>query len=170
MAMTLEGQVADRRGWPTKNCSISKAMKVVGARATVLVLREAFYGTTRFEDFVSRAELSTSVAAARLKQLVELGALEKQRYRVPGSRPRDEYVLTPMGRDLLPVVLALMHWADRHLQPQGGPVRVVERGTGRAVAVKPRTDSGEPLDLEDLAVVVNDAWVRSSGTDDSVAG
>ncbi|MEW2507812.1 helix-turn-helix domain-containing protein [Amycolatopsis sp. NPDC047767] len=160
MAMTLEGAVTDRRGWRAENCSITKAIEVVGARATVLVLREAFYGTTRFDEFVDRTDLSPSVAAARLKQLVELGALEKQPYREPGARPRDEYVLTPRGRDLFPVVLALMQWADKHLQPDGGPVRIVERRSGKSVSVAPHTDSGEPLNLEDLAVVPNETWVR----------
>ncbi|MYS19374.1 hypothetical protein GTW78_03715 [Streptomyces sp. SID4948] len=76
---------------------------------------------------VTRAGVCESVAAARLKQLVEVGALRQRPYREPGARLRQEYVLTPMGRDLLPVVLSLMQWADTHLQPGGGPLRVVER-------------------------------------------
>lgn len=161
MAMTLEGAVTDRHGWRSENCSISKAMAVVGARATVLVLREAFYGTTRFDNFVTNTQLSTSVAAARLKQLVDLGALERRPYREPGARPRDEYTLTEMGRDLLPVVLALMHWGDKHLQAEGGPVRIVERGSGKPVTVEPHTGSGQPLSLDDLAVVTNEHWTRT---------
>ena len=171
MAMTLEGPVADRHLWQDGHCSISRAMEAVGARATVLVLREAFYGTTRFDDFVSCTGLSESVTAARLKQLVDMGALERHPYRDPGSRLRHEYVLTTMGRDLLPAVLALMQWADKYLQAEGGPVRIVERGSGEPVTVAPRTESGGPLGLDDLAVVANNdgTWVAARTREESPA-
>jgi hypothetical protein len=63
-----------------------------------------------------------------------------------------------MGLDLLPAVLALMQWADKHLQPEGGPLRVVDRETGTPVTLRPRSESGRSLDLDDLAIVSNDAW------------
>jgi hypothetical protein len=103
------------------------------------------------------------VAAARLKQLVEIGVLEKRPYREPGKRTRHEYVLTPMGRDLLPAVLALMQWGDKYLQPHGGLLRVVERETGETVTVRLWSESGKDLELDDLAMVVNEGW--TGGTD-----
>jgi DNA-binding HxlR family transcriptional regulator len=160
MAMTLEGPLADRTKWQVEDCSIAKAMDVVGTRSAILLLREAYYGTTRFDDFVGRVGITEAVAASRLKQLVGLGLLDKQPYQEPGKRTRFEYVLTPMGRDLLPAVLALMQWGDTHLQSEGGPLRIVERETGAPVTIRPRSDSGKDLDLDDLALVSNDEWAK----------
>ncbi|MGH3452671.1 MAG: winged helix-turn-helix transcriptional regulator [Haloechinothrix sp.] len=126
-------------------------MQVVGTRSAILILREAFYGTTRFDDFAERVGITDPVVATRLKELVEVGVLTKQPYREPGQRTRFEYHLTPMGRDLLPAVLALMQWGDRYLQDDGGPLAVVdESGTPVRVAVVGAT--GEGLDLEELRV------------------
>ncbi|MEV4758348.1 helix-turn-helix domain-containing protein [Micromonospora sp. NPDC049559] len=156
MAMTLEGPLKDRASWRADDCSIGKAMEAVGARSAILLLREAYYGTTRFDDFVERVGITDAVAATRLKQLVDVGVLERRPYREPGQRTRHEYVLTPMGRDLLPAVLALMQWGDKYLQPHGAPLRVVERATGAPVAIRPRSESGHDVELEDLAVTVNE--------------
>ena len=122
MAMKLEGPLADRSAWETgERCSISRAMRIVGTRSAMLLLREAYYGTTRFDDFAQRVGITEAVASARLKELVEAGLLAKSPYREPGQRTRYEYVLTDMGRDLLPAVLALMQWGDRWLSGPGGP-------------------------------------------------
>jgi DNA-binding HxlR family transcriptional regulator len=158
MALAFEGPLADRTTWQAEDCSIAKAMDAVGNRSAILLLREAYYGTTRFDDFVERVGITEAVVAARLKQLVQLGILEKRPYQEPGKRTRHEYTLTPMGLDLLPAVLALMQWADKHLQPEGGPLRVVDRETGNPVTLRPRSESGRSLDLDDLAIVSNDAW------------
>jgi DNA-binding HxlR family transcriptional regulator len=161
MAMTLEGLLADRSRWQADDCSIGKAMDVIGTRSAILLIREAYYGTTRFDDFVERVGITDAVAAARLKQLVGAGILDKQPYREPGKRTRYEYVLTPMGRDLLPAVLALMQWGDKYLQPNGGPLHVVERGTGVPVTIRPLSSSGQDVGLDDLAVVSNDEWLAA---------
>src|ERR1700754_4571631 len=102
MVMYLDGPLADRSRWRTDSCSIGKAMEVIGNRSTMLLIREALYGTTRFDDFVQRVGITDAVAAARLKQLVAIGILDRRPYRDEGQRTRYEYVLTPMGRDLLP--------------------------------------------------------------------
>lgn len=95
--------------------------------------------------------------AQRLKQLTELGALEKVPYRPAGRRTRYDYHLTDMGRELLPVVFALMQWGSRHLQPGGeGPLALVERGTGMPVVVEARTADGRPVGLDDLAIIANE--------------
>jgi DNA-binding HxlR family transcriptional regulator len=156
MPVTLEGALADRGAWRVDNCSIGLAMDVIGARSTMLVLREALYGTTRFDDFVRRTHSTDAVVAQRLRQLTALGVLEKLPYREAGRRTRYDYTLTEMGRELLPVVFALMQWGSRHLQPGGeGPLTLVERGTGVPVVIEARTEDGRPLDLDDLAVVAN---------------
>ncbi|MET8162541.1 helix-turn-helix domain-containing protein [Sphaerisporangium sp. NPDC005289] len=156
MAMILEGPLADRASWRADRCSIGKAMDVIGTRSAILLLREAYYGTTRFDDFAERVGITDAVASARLKQLVELGVLDKRPYREPGKRTRYEYVLTAMGKDLFPAVLALMQWGDKYLQPDGGPVRVVERQTGAPVTIRPRDEAGRELGLDDLVIVPHD--------------
>ncbi|XVV05621.1 winged helix-turn-helix transcriptional regulator [Actinosynnema sp. CA-248983] len=154
MAMTLDGPLADRDRWQATRCSIGKAMDVIGNRTAVLLLREAFYGTTRFHDFATRVGVTEASAAARLRELVDLGVFEKRPYREPGQRTRHEYALTGMGRDLLPTVLALMQWGDRHLQTDGAPLRVVDT-SGAPVRVRVRADDGDDLAAEDLVVQVN---------------
>ncbi len=152
--MTLDGPLADRDRWQATRCSIGKAMDVIGNRTAVLLLREAFYGTTRFHDFATRVGVTEASAAARLRELVDLGVFEKRPYREPGQRTRHEYALTEMGRDLLPTVLALMQWGDRHLQSDGAPLRVVDT-SGAPVRVQVRADDGHDLAAEDLVLQVN---------------
>ena len=105
MPVSLEGALADRSRWRIDNCSIAMAMEVLGARSTMLILREALYGTRRFDDFVRRTHSTDAIVASRLRRLTELGILAKQPYREAGKRTRDEYCLTAKGRDLLPVVI-----------------------------------------------------------------
>ena len=160
MAIKFEGALADRSTWRVDNCSIAMTMDVIGTRSSMLILREAFYGTTRFDDFARRTKSTEAIVAARLKQLTEIGLFTKQPYREPGTRTRDEYLLTDKGRDLLPAVFALMQWGNRHLQgEEGGPLRLVERGTGEPVVIGPHTESGRDLELDDLAIVANGDWV-----------
>jgi DNA-binding HxlR family transcriptional regulator len=165
MAITFEGVLADRSTWRLENCSIALAMDVIGTRSSMLILREALYGTTRFDDFARRTRVTDAIVAARLKELTDLGLFTKQPYREPGKRTRDEYHLTDRGRDLLPAVFALMQWGNKHLQAEeGGPLRLVERGTGEPVVIGPRTESGRNLDLDDLAIVANGDWAEPQDT------
>ncbi|NUT90956.1 MAG: helix-turn-helix transcriptional regulator [Saccharothrix sp.] len=154
MAMTLDGPLADRDRWQATRCSIGKAMEVVGNRTAMLLLREAFYGTTRFHDFATRVGVTEASAAARLRELVDIGVFEKRPYQEPGQRTRHEYALTDMGRDLLPAMLALMQWGDRHLQDDGAPLRVVDT-SGSPVHVQVRGEDDRALTAEDLTVQVN---------------
>lgn len=150
--MKLEGPLADRDAWHATRCSIDKALTVVGTRSAVLLLREAFYGTTRFHDFAERIGITEAVAASRLKELVGIGVFEKRPYREDGQRTRYQYVLTDMGRALLPAILGLMQWGDEYLQNDGGPLRVVEDNTGKAVRVKVCTLDGTEVSLDQLRV------------------
>lgn len=157
MAMQLEPTLADRDSWKAERCSIDKAISTIGTRSAILLLREAYYGTTRFDDFARRVGVTEAVAAARLKELTELGALTKQPYREPGRRTRYEYVLTDMGRDLLPVVLALMQWGDKYLQDDDGPLEVVEARTGSPVRVRVQNAEGEDVELDGIRLGVRRA-------------
>lgn len=158
--MTLTGPLADRDSWEASNCSIAKALDVVGTRSAILILREAFYGATRFDQFARRVGITDAVASARLKELTEAGIFDKVPYQEPGQRARSEYRLTEMGRDLLPVVLALLQWGDRYLQPDGAPLRLTDSDSGDPVTVDvraassadPDVRSGAPVDADHIEV------------------
>jgi DNA-binding HxlR family transcriptional regulator len=103
MSMTVENQLADRTRWLPELCSIAKTLDLLSTNTTFLVLRECFYGTTRFEDFINRVPTPAPAASRALKQLELAQIVTRVPYREPGSRPRDEYRLTAAGEDLLPV-------------------------------------------------------------------
>src|SRR4051812_30342975 len=102
------------------NCSIARALEVVGEWWTFLVIREAFLGVTRFEGFQEQLGIARNVLTSRLRALVSKGVLERTKYQE--RPPRFEYRLTEKGRDLYPVLLALMGWGDRWESPKGAPV------------------------------------------------
>ena len=112
------------------NCSIFRAMDVLGDRWTLMVLREAFMGVRRFTEMQRDLGVARNVLTERLNSLVELGVLERRQYQ---DRPvRHEYRLTPMGKDLQPALLALMHWGDEHLAPHGAPALIEHQVCGHA--------------------------------------
>ena len=113
------------RTYDAQNCSLARALEIVGERWTLLILRDVFLGVRRFDDFQERLDVSRTVLAGRLQRLVEEGILARERYQ---ERPdRYEYVLTQKGRDLWPAINALRAWGD--------VLRDAERGT---TAVRPR--------------------------------
>lgn len=150
--MTLTGRLSDRDAWQATECSIAKAIGIIGTRSAMLILREAFYGATRFDQFARRVGITDAVTSARLKELTDAGIFTKVPYQEPGQRARFEYRLTEMGRELLPVVVGLMQWGDRYLQPDGGPLRLTEHGTDDVVRVDVRSAAGEVLDADDIDV------------------
>lgn len=143
----------DRDAWRPDNCSVARALEVVGTRSSLLMLREAFFGTRRFEDFRLRVGVTEAVAAARLRELVEDGLLARRPYREPGQRTRQEYVLTDKGRDLFPVLVALLQWGDRYLAlPPGPPIELRHTGCGAAVGVEVRCAEGHPVPLRESRI------------------
>jgi DNA-binding HxlR family transcriptional regulator len=151
----LEGKLADRDAWTADRCSMAKALGVLGTRSSFLLMREAFYGSTRFDEFARRVGITEAVAATRLKELTDHGLLERRPYQEPGQRTRSEYVLTEKGRDLLPVALALMAWGDKHLTgDRGGPLVMRHTTCGSEVAVDVRCSEGHPVALDELGVHV----------------
>jgi DNA-binding HxlR family transcriptional regulator len=133
-------------------CSLARALSVVGDRWTLLVLRECFLGVRRFEAFEARLGIARHVLAGRLKKLTEAGVLEKSSYQ---ERPRrEEYRLTAMGRDLYPVLLALLQWGDRHMAgEEGPPVTRVHNPCGHAThGVMVCSECGKPLDPREMSV------------------
>jgi DNA-binding HxlR family transcriptional regulator len=111
-----------------QNCSIARSLELLGERWTLLVIREAFLGTRRFEGFTERLDIARNVLTTRLTRLVEEGVLEKVRYQ---ERPaRFEYRLTEKGVDLWPVIVALLQYGDRYYAPDGPPVILRHRDCG----------------------------------------
>jgi DNA-binding HxlR family transcriptional regulator len=99
--------------YSNERCAVAAALQVVGDPWTLLILRDAFMGVRRFDDWQARLGVARNVLAARLKTLVEQGVLETRLY--SEHPPRKDYVLTPKGRDLLPVILTLKAWGDRYV-------------------------------------------------------
>jgi DNA-binding HxlR family transcriptional regulator len=164
MTIVFEDALEDRNTWRVENCSIAMSMDVIGTRSSMLVLREALYGTTRFDDFVRRTKSTEAIVAARLKHLTDAGLFEKQPYKEEGKRTRYEYVLTQKGSDLMPAVFALMQWGNRYLQPDHGPLRLIERDTGATVVIGPQSESGKQLGVDDLAIAANGDWAKTQTT------
>ena len=148
----MRGQMADRDSWTADRCSIGRALDVVGTRSAMLLMREAYYGTTRFDDFARRVGITEAVAATRLKELVAAGLLIRQPYREPGQRTRYEYRLTEMGRDLALAALALMQWGDRYLSaPSGPPVALRHADCGADVRIEARCAAGHHVPLGEVS-------------------
>jgi DNA-binding HxlR family transcriptional regulator len=113
------GRTAD---YSKETCSIAATLEVVGDPWTLLILRDAFRGVRRFEQWQERLGVARNVLAARLKSLVGHGVLETRLY--SERPPRSEYVLTAKGRALSPVLLTMAAWGDAHVYgEEGGPMR-----------------------------------------------
>lgn len=114
-------------------CSIADALGIVGDRWTILILRDAFRGLRRFDEFRRDLEIPRAVLAERLRRLVEHGVMTKRVYQ---ERPvRHEYRLTRMGLELSPILVALMQWGDRWLSEDGPPTLLVHTECGTEVEV-----------------------------------
>ncbi len=136
-----------------ENCSIVRAFEIVGTRSAMVVMREAFFGTRRFDDFVRRASLGEAAAAARLRELTADGLLERVPYQEPGQRTRYEYRPTAKGRALFPVIAALREWGDTWAAGSDGPpLRTVHRDCGSPVRVRLRCDEGHDVALGELEI------------------
>jgi DNA-binding HxlR family transcriptional regulator len=152
--LQLTGPLADRDAWQADRCTLAATMDVLRTKSAVLLLREAAYGATRFDELVRRAQVSEPVAAARLRELTAAGLLEREDYKEPGQRTRQAYRLTEMGEDLVPALLALMRWGDRWLAEGGGPLRVTHRGCDEEVEVELRCAHGHRVAPSELDVGV----------------
>ena len=131
-------------------CSIGRALSVVGDRWTLLIMRDAFGGVRRFEDFQADLGVTRHVLADRLRKLGEHGVLEKVQYQ--DRPPRHEYRLTEKGLDLHSVMMALTAWGDRWMHDEdGAPLLMIHKGCGEAMhAVSTCSACGEPIAAHDI--------------------
>jgi DNA-binding HxlR family transcriptional regulator len=138
----------------SQDCSVARALSVIGDRWTLLVLREAFMRVRRFEDLQAYTGAPRPVLAERLRLLVDEGVLERRLY---SERPdRYEYRLTEKGRDLHPVLIALLGWGDRWMARDGEPPPVELRHRGCGATIHPELACpacGERLTARDLEAV-----------------
>jgi DNA-binding HxlR family transcriptional regulator len=150
------------RATDSTDCSIARTMAVIGRPWAVLVLRDLFNGLRRFDELATHLGLARNVLTRRLAELVEHGLVERVEYRELGQRARHEYRLTSAGRDLRPVMLAMMAYGDRHLTGEDGPpMRFLHRDCGGPVTVRLECANGH--DLDPSARLVPDP-ARRSGT------
>ncbi|GAB2615774.1 putative HTH-type transcriptional regulator [Paractinoplanes abujensis] len=120
--------------WSIDNCTIGRAMEVLGEKWTLVVLREVFAGVRRFDDMRVRTGIPRQVLTNRLAMLVGNDVLHRVPYQVPGARARHEYRLTAKGFDLYPVLVAVAAWGDRYLAgPEGPPLVFTHRDCGARV-------------------------------------
>ncbi len=152
--MRLAGPLSTRSGWKASACSLARALDVVSSKSALLIMREAFYGTARFDDFAERVGISEPVAAARLRELVDEGLLAREPYREPGQRTRMAYRLTDKGAELATVLVAFMHWGDRWLQPSGPPVQLRHADCGELVQAELRCAAGHAVTADELDLTV----------------
>jgi DNA-binding HxlR family transcriptional regulator len=134
------------------DCSVAQCLEIVGEWWSMLIIRDAFMGITRFDDFQQRLGISRNILQQRLNHLVEADVLKK----VPYSErpPRHDYKLTGRGRDLWPILTAMRQWGDAHAAPDGPPVQVVHRDCGHVTeAVLICGSCGERIGPRDVKAV-----------------
>jgi DNA-binding HxlR family transcriptional regulator len=138
-----------RKSFGNMQCPIARSLERVGEWWSILILRDAFHGLTRFDQFQESLGIAPNMLTRRLNSLVEAGLLERRRY--SERPPRDEYVLTEAGRDFRPVLWALLAWGNKHFAPEGKSVVVVDSRTGEeAEPVLVDRNSGRPLIAPDF--------------------
>jgi DNA-binding HxlR family transcriptional regulator len=132
--------------WSIENCTVQRALQVLGDRWSFVVLREVFNGIRRFDDMRTRTAIPRQVLSDRLGRLVDEGLLRREPYREEGQRPRLEYRLTGKGLDLYPVLVALNEWGSRwYADPDGSPLSFRHRDCGAEVEVVLRCEGGHDL-------------------------
>src|SRR5882672_7054791 len=120
-----------RKSFGNMPCPIARSLERVGEWWSILILRDALHGFTRFDQFQKSLGIAPNMLARRLNALVDAGLLERRRY--SERPPREEYVPTARGRDFRPVLVSLQAWGNKHFAPEGVSVQLINAKTGRPV-------------------------------------
>lgn len=153
MSVQLAGHLATRGDHPLgDHCPLERTVQVIGNRTSLLLLREAFYGASRFDELWKRVGITEASAAQRLRILVDAGVLEKRPYREPGQRTRSGYHLTRAGHDLMPVVLGLLQWGIDHTPQTEGSAQITHQECGAEVRPVLRCAAGHDVDETELVI------------------
>jgi DNA-binding HxlR family transcriptional regulator len=140
----MQEKIMERKSFGEMQCPIARSLERVGEWWSILILRDAFYGLTRFDEFHKSLGIAPNMLTRRLKGLVEAGLMERRQYST--NPPRYEYVLTEVGRDFRPVALLLLEWGNKHFAPEGPRVLIKNTKTGKeAVPVLIDKVSGEEI-------------------------
>ena len=145
-----------RKSFGKMACPIARSLERVGEWWSILIIRDALHGFTRFDEFQKSLNIAPNMLTRRLSALVDAGLLERRRY--SERPPRYEYILTDRGRDFRPVIVAMFAWGNRHFAPEGASVLLVNKKTRRAadpVLVDRR--SGRPLNERDFVFAAGPA-------------
>ena len=140
----------EKKSWANADCPIARAVDLLGEWGSLLIVREAFGGTTRFDAFQKRLGISRNLLTTRLNKLVDGGVLKRRP--IATDAKRQEYVLTEMGEDLLTLVVAMRQWGDRWLfTPDTVPADLIDGRDGTLVSpLEVRSATGRPLTLADI--------------------
>lgn len=123
--------IMQRTSFKNMECPAARSLECVGEWWSILILRDAFHGLSRFDEFQSSLGIAPNILTRRLKHLTQNGLLERRMY---NPRPqRYEYVLTDKGRDFFPVLVAMLDWGNKHLSPEGVSVQLADRCSGNLV-------------------------------------
>lgn len=138
-----------RKSFDQMQCPIARGLDRVGEWWSILILRDAFHGLTRFDEFQKSLDIAPNMLTRRLNSLVEAELLERRQY--SEKPPRSEYVLTARGRDFRPVLIALLAWGNRQFATEGTSVELVDAKTG-TVAEPMLVDrqTGRPITEQDF--------------------
>ena len=155
-----------RKSFADMPCPIARSLEQVGEWWSILILRDAFAGKTRFDEFQQSLGIAPNMLTRRLASLVEAGMLERRPYSV--RPPRDEYLLTERGRDFRTVLIALLAFGQRHFAVEGGGTRIVDAKTGATIEpMLVDSRSGRPLVEPDFTIAGRRPAaprIRSDGT------
>lgn len=143
-------------------CSVARTLEIMGERWTVLVMREAFLGTRRFEAFLENTGAARNILSDRLAKLVANGIMERRQY--SERPPRYEYRLTPKGVDLYPAIIALLKWGDDHLAEECGPAVLLQHKTCEHIGTPELRCShcGEKIDPREMRALPGPASAQIS--------
>jgi DNA-binding HxlR family transcriptional regulator len=154
-----------RTSFQEMNCSVAQCLEVVGEWWSMLIVRDAFLGVTRFDDFHERLGISRNVLNQRLAHLVDHGVIERVAY--SEHPPRFDYRLTTKGKDLWHVLTAMRQWGDRWAAPDGPPLEVVHKACGHKAKVVPSCSvCGQRLTARDVRAVAG----PGAGDDELIRG
>lgn len=117
-----------RKSYGNMKCPIARSLDRVGEWWSILILRDALYGLTRFDEFQTSLGIASNMLTRRLNALVEAGFLARRRY--SEHPPRHEYIVTERGRDFRPILIALIAFGNRHFAPEGASVSIVDAVSG----------------------------------------
>jgi DNA-binding HxlR family transcriptional regulator len=139
-----------------RDCQIARSLDRVGEWWSILILRDALGGMTRFEEFQKSLKIATNMLTRRLNALVDAGFLQRRRY--SEHPPRQEYIVTERGRDFRPVLIALIAFGNRHFAPEGASVAIVDAVSGApAEPILVDRPTGRPIVSSEFELVAGPA-------------